>query len=146
MAQWRRQVGEIDGATALEPVALALVEGRLQRGFVAAPGEDRQAAVDLAGAAARQPREMAKQQQPAQQREDGFREHVAIAHAERSLRAKEIGDHPVGRMLEAQHLMHELGRSSEQGLRRHRRIIRPDPSASGRGVCPGGRTRFGTTP
>jgi hypothetical protein len=48
---------------------------------------------------------------------------VAIAGAEGTLLAKEIGDDAVGRMLEAQHAMHELGLRLEQGGRMHARII-----------------------
>ena len=45
---------------------------------------------------------------------------VAIARAERALLAEEVGDDAVGRMLEAQHAMHELGLRLEQGGRMHR--------------------------
>jgi len=48
---------------------------------------------------------------------------MPIADAERSLLAKEVGDDAIGRLLEAQHAMHELGLCLEQRGRVHRRII-----------------------
>ena len=66
---------------------------------------------------------MAPERQLPEEREDAVGEQVAIARSERALLAKEVGDDAVGRMLEAQHAMHELGLRLEQCGRMHAAII-----------------------
>ena len=64
---------------------------------------------------------MPQQRQLAQHREHGVGEGVALARAERRAIAKEVGDDAVGRVLEAQDAVHEIGRRLEQGVGMHRR-------------------------
>ena len=120
VAQPLGQRREIEGLAALEPIALAFVERRAQDAGVALPGEDRQAALHLAAAAVGRAGEMAIERQPPHQRERAVGERRALARAERALLAEEVGDDAVGRMLEAQDAVHELGRGLEQGVRMHR--------------------------
>jgi hypothetical protein len=111
--------GEIERPAAREPFALALVERRMEDAGVALPGEHRQATVDFAPAAVRRAGEMAPERQLPQQREDAVGEDVALARAERSLLAEEVGNDTVGRVFEAQHPVHELGLRLEQRGRMH---------------------------
>ena len=64
---------------------------------------------------------MTQQRQLAQHREHRVGESVPLARAERPRFAEEVGDDAVGRMLEAQDAVHEIGRRLEQGVGRHRR-------------------------
>jgi hypothetical protein len=91
------------------------------------PDEQRQAPLDLAAAAVRRARQMTPERQLPQERERTVGKQVAIAHAEGALFAKEVGGDAIGRMLEAQHAMHELGLRLEQGGRMHARIILAAP-------------------
>jgi hypothetical protein len=111
---------DVDRAAALEPRTLVPGECQLEDALVAAPGEDREAALERPRA---RRREMAMQGELAQQREEGLGERVAVACAERALLAEEIGGDTVGGMLEAQHATHELGLCSEQGRRVHGRPL-----------------------
>src|SRR6185369_12985920 len=70
------QRANVDCTAALEPRTLAPGERQLEDALVAAPGEDRQAALERPGA---RRREMAIQGELAQQREEGLGERVAVA-------------------------------------------------------------------
>ena len=53
----------------------------------------------------------------------GSSRRMALAAAQRSVLAKEVGHHAVGRVLELQDLVDQFGGEFEQGVRVHRRII-----------------------
>ena len=78
---------------------------------------------------------MPQQRQLAQDREHGVAERMPFARAERPRGAEEIGDDPVGGMLEAEDAMHEVGRRLEQSLGMHRP-----------GLSVAARARSGVTP
>jgi hypothetical protein len=86
---------------------------------------------------------MTQQRQLAQHREHGVGEGVPLARAEEPRLAEEVGDDAVGRMLEAQHAVHEVGRRLEQGLGMHRpRLSLPgDPTRSAAARPTGPRRR-----
>ena len=63
---------------------------------------------------------MVQQRRRRSTRVHGVGEHVALARAERALLAEEVGDDAIGRVLEAQHAVQQLGRALEQGVRMHR--------------------------
>ena len=112
VAQLVGQRRYIDGAAALQPLALVRFERALQEAIGALPAQDGQAALQRATAALRK---VLEQQPPAQHRIGRLGQRVALARAQVAVRAEEGRHHAVGGRIQLQHLADQVGAQVEQG-------------------------------